>query len=219
MEETLEILQDNLGQALIDTAYMVVVSAIIGVVLGTLVALLLYLTENRSFTPNHALNVIVGFIVNAIRSLPFLILMVVLIPVVQLILGDPYTPTGGAISLSIAAVPFFARIAESAFSEVDSGLLEAAISTGATTRQIIVDAVFPQALPSFIRGVVLTIISLIGYSAMVGTIGAGGIGDMAIQYGYNRYETGVLIVIVIILIVIVQIIQWIGDWFARKVTH
>ena len=159
-------------------------SAIIGVVLGTLVALLLYLTENRLFTPNHALNVIVGFIVNAIRSLPFLILMVVLIPVVQLILGDPYTPTGGAISLSIAAV--FARIAESAFSEVDPGLLEAAISTGATTRQIIVDAVFPQALPSFIRGVVLTIISLIGYSAMVGTIGAGGIGDMAIQYGYNR---------------------------------
>ena len=217
MEETLEILQDNLGQALIDTAYMVVVSAIIGVVLGTLVALLLYLTENRLFTPNHALNVIVGFIVNAIRSLPFLILMVVLIPVVQLILGDPYTPTGGAISLSIAAVPFFARIAESAFSEVDPGLLEAAISTGATTRQIIVDAVFPQALPSFIRGVVLTIISLIGYSAMVGTIGAGG--DMAIQYGYNRYETGVLVVIVIILIVIVQIIQWVGDWLARKVTH
>ena len=189
---------------------------IVLIVLGTLVALLLYLTENRLFTPNHALNVIVGFIVNAIRSLPFLILMVVLIPVAQLILGDPYTPTGGAISLSIAAVPFFARIAESAFSEVDPGLLEAAISTGATTRQIIVDAVFPQALPSFIRGVVLTIISLIGYSAMVGT---GGIGDMAIQYGYNRYETGVLVVIVIILIVIVQIIQWVGDWFARKVTH
>ena len=219
MEETLEILQDNLGQALIDTAYMVVVSAIIGVVLGTLVALLLYLTENRLFTQKHALKFIVGSIVNAISSLPFLILMVVLIPVVQLILVDPYTPTGGAISLSIAAVPFFARIAESAFSEVDPGLLEAAISTGATTRQIIVDAVFPQALPSFIRGVVLTIISLIGYSAMVGTIGAGGIGDMAIQYGYNRYETGVLVVIVIILIVIVQIIQWIGDWFARKVTH
>ena len=117
--------------------------------------------------------------------------------------------------MSFSALP----IAESAFSEVDPGLLEAAISTGATTRQIIVDAVFPQALPSFIRGVVLTIISLIGYSAMVGTIGAGGIGDMAIQYGYNRYETGVLVVIVIILIVIVQIIQWIGDWFARKVTH
>lgn len=214
MEETLEILQENLAQALLDTAYMVVISAIIGVVLGTLIALLLYLTENRLFKPNRVVNTIVGFIVNAIRSLPFLILMVVLIPVAQLLLGDPYTPTGGAISLSIAAVPFFARIAESAFSEVDPGLLEAAISTGATTRQIICEAVFPQALPSFIRGVVLTIISLIGYSAMVGTIG-----DMAIQYGYNRYETGVLVAIVIILIVIVQIIQWIGDAIARKVTH
>ena len=217
MEETLEILQENLAQALLDTAYMVVISAIIGVVLGTLIALLLYLTENRLFKPNRVVNTIVGFIV--IRSLPFLILMVVLIPVAQLLLGDPYTPTGGAISLSIAAVPFFARIAESAFSEVDPGLLEAAISTGATTRQIICEAVFPQALPSFIRAVVLTIISLIGYSAMVGTIGAGGIGDMAIQYGYNRYETGVLVAIVIILIVIVQIIQWIGDAIARKVTH
>ena len=197
MNETLEILQQNLGKALLDTAYMVVVSAIVGVVLGTAVALLLYLTENRLFTPNRAVNVIIGFLVNAIRSLPFLILMVVLIPVAQLILGDPYTPTGGVISLSIAAVPFFARIAESAFSEVDPGLLEAAISTGATTRQIIFEAIFPQALPSFIRGVVLTIISMIGYSSMVGTIGAGGIGDMAIQYGYNRYETGVLVAIVV----------------------
>ena len=106
MEETLEILQENLGKALLDTAYMVVISAVIGVVLGTAVALLLYLTENRLFTPNRTVNVIVGFIVNAIRSLPFLILMVVLIPVAQLLLGDPYTPTGGVISLSIAAFAF-----------------------------------------------------------------------------------------------------------------
>lgn len=219
MNDTIDILRTNLGKALIDTAYMVAVSTVIGVVLGTLVALLLYVTRNRLFLPNRAVNAVVGVIVNAIRSLPFLILMVVLIPVVQLLIGDPYTPTGGAISLSIAAVPFFARVAESAFSEVDSGLLEAAVSTGATMRQIIVGAVFPQALPSFIRGVVLTIISLIGYSAMVGTIGAGGIGDMAIQYGYNRYETGVLVAIVVILIVLVQLIQWAGDAFARRVTH
>jgi D-methionine transport system permease protein len=219
MNDTIDILRTNLGKALTDTAYMVAVSTVIGVVLGTLVALLLYVTRNRLFLPNRAVNAVVGVIVNAIRSLPFLILMVVLIPVVQLLIGDPYTPTGGAIPLSIAAVPFFARVAESAFSEVDSGLLEAAVSTGATMRQIIVGAVFPQALPSFIRGVVLTIISLIGYSAMVGTIGAGGIGDMAIQYGYNRYETGVLVAIVVILIVLVQLIQWAGDAFARRVTH
>ncbi|KAE8126355.1 MULTISPECIES: methionine ABC transporter permease [Bifidobacterium] len=219
MNDTIDILRTNLGKALTDTAYMVAVSTVIGVVLGTLVALLLYVTRNRLFLPNRTLNAVVGVIVNAIRSLPFLILMVVLIPVVQLLIGDPYTPTGGAISLSIAAVPFFARVAESAFSEVDSGLLEAAVSTGATMRQIIVGAVFPQALPSFIRGVVLTIISLIGYSAMVGTIGAGGIGDMAIQYGYNRYETGVLVAIVVILIVLVQLIQWAGDALTRRVTH
>lgn len=219
MDDTLEILQNYLPQSLLDTFSMVAISTVIGVVLGTLVALVLYLTSNPLFFKNRAVNTVVGFIVNAVRSLPFLILMVVLIPFVQLILGDPYTPTGGAISLSIAAIPFFARVAESAFSEVDSGLLEAAISTGATTRQVIVGAVFPQALPSFIRGVVLTIISLLGYSAMVGTIGAGGIGDLAIQYGYNRYQTGVLVAIVVILIVLVQIVQWLGDALAKHFTH
>ncbi|KFI46309.1 methionine ABC transporter permease [Bifidobacterium boum] len=219
MDSTWQILQEHLPQALIDTAYMVVVSAVVGVVLGSLVGLLLYLTENRLFHPNHVLNSVVGFIVNAIRSLPFLILLVVLIPVVQALIGDPYTPTGGAIALSVSAVPYFARISESAFSEVDDGIIEACLSTGATTRQVLTGAVLPQARPSFVRGVVLMIISLIGASAMVGTIGAGGIGDMAIQYGYNRYETGVLLVIVVILIVLVQIIQWIGDRRARHLTH
>lgn len=219
MDSTFEILQQNLPKALWDTFWMVAVSTIIGIVLGTALALVLYLTRSTLFFKNATVNNVVGFIVNAIRSLPFLILMVVLIPLVQLIIGDPYTPTGGAISLSIAAIPFFARVAESSFSEVDPGLLEAAISTGATTRQIIFEAIFPQSLPSLIRGVVLTIISLLGYSAMVGTIGAGGIGDLAIQYGYNRYETGVLIAIVVILIVLVQIIQWIGDALAKHFTH
>ena len=115
--------------------------------------------------------------------------------------------------------PFFARIAESAFADVDPGLLEAAVSTGAPLRQIIAGAVFPQALPSFIRGIVLTVISLLGYSAMVGTIGAGGIGDLAIQYGYNRYETGVLIAIVVLLVLLVQLIQWAGDRLALRFTH
>ena len=180
---------------------------------------MLYLTQARLFTPNRLVNTVVGFVVNAIRSLPFLILLVVLIPLIQLCIGDPYTPAGGAIALSIAAIPFFARIAESAFADVDPGLLEAAVSTGAPLRQIIAGAVFPQALPSFIRGIVLTVISLLGYSAMVGTIGAGGIGDLAIQYGYNRYETGVLIAIVVLLVLLVQLIQWAGDRLALRFTH
>ncbi|EFA23726.1 methionine ABC transporter permease [Bifidobacterium gallicum] len=218
-QSTLEILQDNLGKALADTFFMVSIATVVGVVFGTLLAIALFLTQHHLFSPNAAVNNVVGFIVNAIRSMPFLILLVVLIPLIQLIIGDPYTPLGGAIALSIAAIPFFARIAENSFTEVDSGLIEAAIATGAPTRQILCDAIFPQALPSFIRGIVLTIISLLGYSAMVGTIGAGGIGDMAIQFGYNRYETGVLIAIVVLLVVLVQAIQWIGDLIARAVTH
>lgn len=216
---TWQILQSHLPQALLETLYMVVISAVVGVVLGGLVGVLLYLTENRLLCPNRVVNAIVGFIVNAIRSLPFLILLVVLIPVVQFFLTDPYTPSGGAIALSVAAVPYFARLSESSFSEVDSGIVEASVSTGATVPQILWGAVYPQARPSLVRGIVIMVITLIGSSAMVGTIGAGGIGDMAIQYGYNRYETGVLAVIVVILIVIVQVIQWFGNRRAKALTH
>ncbi|UBY94778.1 ABC transporter permease [Bifidobacterium pseudolongum] len=219
MSDTAEILREHLGKALWDTCTMVGIATVVGVVFGTALAVVLYLTQARLFTPNRLVNTVVGFVVNAIRSLPFLILLVVLIPLIQLCIGDPYTPAGGAIALSIAAIPFFARIAESAFAEVDPGLLEAAVSTGAPLRQIIAGAVFPQALPSFIRGIVLTVISLLGYSAMVGTIGAGGIGDLAIQYGYNRYETGVLIAIVVLLVLLVQLIQWAGDRLALRFTH
>lgn len=216
---TWQILQSHLPQALLETLYMVVISAVVGVVLGGLVGVLLYLTENRLLCPNRVVNAIVGFIVNAIRSLPFLILLVVLIPVVQFFLTDPYTPSGGAIALSVAAVPYFARLSESSFSEVDPGIVEASVSTGATVPQILWGAVYPQARPSLVRGIVIMVITLIGSSAMVGTIGAGGIGDMAIQYGYNRYETGVLAVIVVILIVIVQFIQWFGNRRAKALTH
>ncbi len=219
MSDTAEILREHLGKALWDTCTMVGIATVVGVVFGTALAVVLYLTQARLFTPNRLVNTVVGFVVNAIRSLPFLILLVVLIPLIQLCIGDPYTPAGGAIALSIAAIPFFARIAERAFADVDPGLLEAAVSTGAPLRQIIAGAVFPQALPSFIRGIVLTVISLLGYSAMVGTIGAGGIGDLAIQYGYNRYETGVLIAIVVLLVLLVQLIQWAGDRLALRFTH
>ena len=216
---TWQILQSHLPQALLETLYMVVISAVVGVVLGGLVGVLLYLTENRLLCPNRVVNAIVGFIVNAIRSLPFLILLVVLIPAVQFFLTDPYTPSGGAIALSVAAVPYFARLSESSFSEVDPGIVEASVSTGATVPQILWGAVYPQARPSLVRGIVIMVITLIGSSAMIGTIGAGGIGDMAIQYGYNRYETGVLAVIVVILIVIVQVIQWFGNRRAKALTH
>ena len=121
--------------------------------------------------------------------------------------------------MSIAAIPFFARVAEGAFAEVEAGILEASVAQGATTKQIVLGVIIPESLPGLIRGVVLTIISLLGYSAMVGTIGAGGIGDLAIQYGYYRYETMVLVVIILLLVIVVQLIQWSGDRLAQYFTH
>lgn len=211
MTETIEILKTNLPKALWETFFMVGTSAVIGVVFGLLIGLVLFLVSSRLFYRNKALHHVADFIVNAIRSLPFLILLITLIPVSALLIGDPYTPAGGAIALSIAAIPFYARIAESAFAEIDYGVLEASIASGASTGQIIREVILPESLPALIRGFVLTLISLLGYSAMVGTIGAGGIGDLAIQFGYYRYETAILIFVIVLLIVIVQIIQWIGD--------
>lgn len=215
MNDTISVLQQYLAQALWETFEMVFISGVIGIVFGTIIGLALYYYSNSLFVPKPKLNAVIGFLINAIRSLPFLILMVVLIPFAKLIAGDPYTPMGGAVSLSVAAIPFFARIAQNAFAEVDQGIVEAAQSTGASFLLIFQDVLFSEALPSLIRGIVLTIINLIGFSAMVGTIGAGGIGNLAIQYGYNRYDTGVLISVIVILIIIVQIIQFIGDRIAK----
>ncbi|MGX6979186.1 methionine ABC transporter permease [Vagococcus elongatus] len=215
MEETIEILQQYLLSSLVDTFYMVSVATVIGVLFGTIIGLGLFLTNHEYFYKQPLINQISGFIVNAIRSLPFLILLVVLLVPITWLIKDPYTPTGGAIALSIAAIPFYARIAEGAFSEVNAGVIEAAVAAGGNTALIVKDVLIPESLPALIRGVVLTIISLLGYSAMVGTIGAGGIGDLAIQFGYNRYETGVLIAVIVILVIIVQLIQWAGDRLAN----
>ncbi|MEG3032205.1 MAG: ABC transporter permease subunit, partial [Enterococcus sp.] len=153
MAETVEILQNHLPKALADTFYMVAVATIIGVVIGGLIGLLLFLANNVLFYQNIILHKTVGFLVNAIRSLPFLILLVTLIPFLAAILGDPYTPTGAAISLSIAAIPFFARVAEGAFAEVEAGILEASVAQGATTKQIVLGVIIPESLPGLIRGV------------------------------------------------------------------
>lgn len=216
MTETVQILKTELPKALWGTFTMVSISTVIAILVGGVLGLLLYLFSNPLFMPNKAVQTVMGFLVNAVRSLPFLILMVVLIPVATFVVGDPYTPAGATVSLTIAAIPFFARIAEGAFSEVNHGVIEAAISTGAGLPLIIREVLLPESLPSIIRGIVLTIISLLGYSAMVGTIGAGGIGDLAIQYGYYRYETGVLLAIMVLLIIVVQVIQLLGDQLAKK---
>ncbi|EXJ24079.1 Methionine ABC transporter permease protein [Alkalibacterium sp. AK22] len=215
VDRSLQVLERHLFQAIVDTAYMVGVSAAIALVIGVLLGLLMYLTGHPLLIKNRSLYGIVGFVINAVRSLPFIILMFALSPVAVAITGRQIGWQAATVSLSIAATAFFSRIAEAAFLDVDRGVIEASIATGASLPLILWEVVIPEALPALIRGISLTLISLIGFSAMAGAIGAGGIGDLAIQYGYNMYDDVVMLVTVVILIVIVQLLQLGGDLLAQ----
>ena len=203
----------------LDTLYMVGVATVFTVVLGLPLGVLLVATDSRGLTPAPALNQVVGAIVNAARSLPFIILLVAVIPFTRLVAGTSIGATAAIVPLTLAAIPFFARVAETSLREVDRGLVEAAEAMGCAPGQIIVKVLIPEALPSLILGVTITVISLIGYSAMAGAIAGGGLGDLAIRYGYQRFETGVMLVTVILLIVLVQGIQVLGNTLARKVSR
>ncbi|MBR9648652.1 methionine ABC transporter permease [Clostridium tyrobutyricum] len=215
MNNTFNILHNELGQAIRDSLNMIGIAIVLSIVVGGLIGLILYLTSNPLFFKNKIINSIAGVIVNIIRSLPFVILLVLLIPVTKMMVGTSIGPQAASVPLSIASIAFFARISEGAFNEVDKGVLEAAVASGAKIRLILTDVLIVEALPSLIRGVTVTLVSLIGFSAMAGIVGGGGIGDLAIRYGYYRYETGVMIATVIILVVVVQAIQFIGDAFAK----
>lgn len=215
MNNTISILQSELGQAIKDSLNMIVIAMILSIIVGGLIGLILYLTSNSLFLKNKIINSIAGIIVNIIRSLPFVILLVLLIPITKIMVGTSIGPQAAAVPLSIASIAFFARLAEGAFNEVDKGVLEAAVASGAKLRLILTDVLIVEAMPSLIRGITVTLVSLISFSAMAGIVGGGGIGDLAIRYGYYRYETGVMIVTVIILVVVVQVIQFIGDGLAR----
>lgn len=208
----------NLLKGTLDTLYMVGSSTIFTLIFGLPLGILLVITDNDNLSPFPALNKVLGTVINIARSLPFIILLVVVIPLTRLIVGTSIGATAAIIPLSLAAIPFFARIAETSLREVDKGLVEAALAMGCSTWQIIFKVLLPEALPSLILGTALTIISLIGYSAMAGAIGAGGLGDLAIRYGYQRYQTDVMIVTVILLIIMVQGIQYFGGRLALKFT-
>lgn len=209
-------LWEELTKALGETAVMVVWALLISVVLGGVLGLLLFLTSSRLFVRNQIVNQAAGTIVNIIRSIPFIILLVLLLPLSKAIVQTTIGPKAVIVPLAVAAIAFFARIAEASFSDVRAGVLEAAISSGASHRQVIFGILLPEALPSLIKGVTLTAISLIGYSAMAGTVGGGGIGNLAIRYGYQRYNTTVMIVCVVALVIIVQVLQLLGDFIAKK---
>lgn len=210
-------LLEELKLALNETFLMVSVSLVVAIIIGGLLGLLLFLSSNHLFFKNRVLNEISGIIINIIRSIPFIILLVLLIPISKAIVHTTIGPTAVIVPLSISAIAFYARLSEASFSDVNKGVLEAAVASGAKVKDIIIDILIPEALPQLINGITITAISLIGFSAMAGTVGGGGIGNLAIRYGYQRYNTTVMITSVVVLVVIVQALQLLGDFSSKRV--
>jgi len=198
---------------------MVAAAALAGALLGIPLGVVLVTTDRGAILQNVGLNRILGAIVNATRSTPFIILMVAIIPLTRAIVHTSIGTTAAIVPLSIAAIPFLARLVEAALREVPRGLIEAARAMGATPLQIVLKVLLPEARPGIVAGVTITVISLIGYSAMAGAIGGGGLGDLGLRYGYERFDPPVMIATVAVLIIFVQIIQYAGDRFARRLTH
>lgn len=201
-----------------ETLEMVAISIVIALILGTILGVILYVTASPLLYKNKIINTISGFIINIIRSIPFIILLVLLVPVTKKVAETTIGPLAASVPLTIASIAFFARLMESALAEVDTGVIEATIAMGGNLREIVFDVLLVEAFPSIIRAITITIISVIGFSAMAGTVGGGGIGDLAVRYGYYRYETKVMLVTVLLLIVIVQFIQAFGEKIALKLT-
>ena len=204
------------GISTLQTLEMVLFSTLFSMVIGFPLGVLLYSTNSMGITPRPILNQVLSRIVNVLRSFPFIILMILLFPLSRLILGTSIGTTATIIPLSIAAVPFVARLVETALLEVDPGMIQAARAMGSTNSQIIYKVLIPESMPSLVSGITLTIINLIGYSAMAGTIGGGGLGDLAIRYGYQRFRPDVMAASVVVIIVMVEVIQFIGTRIANR---
>ncbi|WP_320202657.1 methionine ABC transporter permease [Agrobacterium rosae] len=211
-----DIMIELLIRSIWETALMTFASGVISLIVGLPLGLALVITSRGGIAENLWINRIIGAIVNAFRSIPFIILLVALIPLTRLIVGTSLGTWAAIVPLSIAAIPYYARIAEVSLREVDHGLIEAVRAMGGNRWTIIREVLVPEALPGIIAGFTVTLVTLIGASAMAGAIGAGGLGDLAIRYGYQRFETNVMIAVVAVLIVIVCGIQWIGDKAAAR---
>ena len=216
MEKFLSFFTDILIEALGQTIYMVGISTILATLIGFILAIVLVVTDEGGLKPNKIINSILGFVVNTLRSFPFIILVVAIIPLTRAIVGKSIGETAALVPLTIGAAPFIARVIEGALKEVDKGLIEAAKSFGASDFQIIFKVMVKEAMPSIISGITLSIISIIGYSAMAGAVGAGGVGAVALTYGYQRFDNAVMIYTVITLIIIVQLLQGAGNLAYRK---
>ncbi|MBS5926964.1 MAG: ABC transporter permease [Clostridium sp.] len=208
-----------LWPAIQETMIMVIPSTIFSVILGFIIAIILVVTDSNGLKPNKVIYKAIDVVVNVLRSFPFIILMVAIIPFTRAIMGTSLGEKAAIVPLTIAAAPFVARVIESALKEVDPGVIEAAKSFGSSNFQIIFKVMLKESIPSILSGITLTIISLIGYSAMAGSIGAGGLGALAIRYGYQRFQTDVMIVTVIVLIIVVQVLQSLGNYFYKKLSR
>ena len=207
------------AESTLQTIEMVFWSTVFSLIMGLPLGVLLHVTDREDqggIIPKPLLNEILSRIVNILRSFPFLILMIVLMPVARFILGTTIGTRAAVVSLSIAAAPFVARVIETSLKEVAPGVVQAAKAMGSTNWQIIVKVMLPEALPSLVSGVTLTIINLIGYSAMAGTIGGGGLGDLAIRYGYQRFRSDVMLAAVIVTIVLVELVQFVGNKISSR---
>lgn len=202
--------------ALLQTLYMMIIPTIFATIIGFILAVILVVTAPNGLKPNNTVYSVLGFIVNTLRSFPFIILIVAINPVTRAIIGTTIGETAALVPITIGAAPFIARVIESALNEVDKGLIEAAKSFGATKSQIIFKVMVKEAMPSIITGITLAIISILGYTAMAGAVGAGGLGNVAIVYGYQQFDNSVILYTVVALIVLVQIIQIIGDLLYKK---
>ncbi|ACB96065.1 methionine ABC transporter permease [Beijerinckia indica] len=203
--------------ALLETLFMVMSAAFLGSLFGLPLGLFLATSRHGELLSAPLVNKGLGLIVNATRSVPFIILVVALIPVTRAIAGTSIGTRSAIVPLTIAATPFIARLVETAIREVDRGLIEAARAMGATPVQIIVKILLPEAIPSIVSSLTLAVVSLIGYSAMAGTVGGGGLGDLGIRYGYQRFMPDVMVAVVLVLILLVQGVQTFGDTWARRV--
>jgi len=214
-----EMMLELFAVSLWETMVMVGISGLVGGLLGIPLGVFLRLTDDGGVLENGPLNKTVGWIVNAVRSTPFIILLVAIIPFTRLITGSSIGTGAAVVPLTLAAAPFIARLVETALREVDNGLVEAAQAMGATTSQIVWKVLLPEALPGIVAGLTISFVSLTGYSAMAGAIGGGGLGDLGIRYGYQRFLPDVMLAVVIVLIFFVQAIQSFGDWVVRRLSH
>lgn len=220
--EYLQIFFEQYGELLLqgtwDTIVMTLVSTVFAYIIGIPLGVAVVLTDpKKGLLPHRAINAILGWIINIGRSIPFIILLVAIIPFTRLVVGTSLGVPGAIVPLVVSAAPFVGRMVEQSLAEVDASLIEAAQSFGATVWQIVIKVYLMESLPSLIRGFSITLITLLGYSAMAGTVGAGGLGDIAIRYGYQRYMVDMMIATIVILIVVVQVIQSVCDFAARKV--